>query len=390
MCMSIFSQSTDEYTHQLVIDIESGSVGGSWVRLHVDKRPDILYTKRVRFAVPETANFEQMLSATKRALRELGTYLATKTPAAPENILVNIGSPWYAAQVRTMQYGKNKPFPVTRDLVQGMVDRELDLFNKGKMREWNTYDAENYIPLEHIVVETRLNGYRVNEPFGRKAERVELRAWFSMAPRAVIDMIENTLQASFHADIEFRTTSFGYGHILSEQLNIEQAVMLDIHAEITDGVVIRDGVPTDVFSLPFGTHSLVRALAQEIGCTYTQAHDQLDAYVSDSFTDSAESEIADALAKAENIVARHVHDAFGTIAEHSLLPHDIYVVTDRVYQPLFSDILESAAFRQYTTVGSIPKVHPWTLGLLQGAVVDHEREVDMRMIIHTLFAHTLL
>jgi len=39
--MSIFSQSTDEYTHQLVIDIESGSVGGSWVRLHVENTSEL-------------------------------------------------------------------------------------------------------------------------------------------------------------------------------------------------------------------------------------------------------------------------------------------------------------------------------------------------------------
>ena len=41
MCMSIFSQSTDEYTHQLVIDIESGSVGGSWVRLNVENTSEL-------------------------------------------------------------------------------------------------------------------------------------------------------------------------------------------------------------------------------------------------------------------------------------------------------------------------------------------------------------
>lgn len=389
--MSFFFWKKDEPARYVIlVDVESGSVAASWVKYVADKRPEILYTKRIPFKVQSVVDTDQMISALKRSLRELGTFLVPQAPAAPEKIIVMLSSPWYAAQVRSMHFAKTRPFVFSHKLATQMIERELELFEKGKMKEWKKFSSEHYTALEHITIETKLNGYKVNDPFGKKTINAELRAYFSMAPKFLIQLIEDALHTSFHTEVEFRTAPFALFSVLSHQYGIAQASILSIRGEASDGIIVRDGVMTDVFSLPVGTAGLLRPLMHAMGQNPTEMQSLLESHAANALGGAMSYTLKQSLDKAVKETKRHLHRAFESVVQHDSMPHMMYTSAQPVFLDIFTDMLASEEFREYASAGKLITTRVVDMKLLQGAVVVKDREIDISMILYTLFTERYL
>ena len=381
----IFGSQETKETTCLVFDIGSDSVAGSWIRLDGNSRPTILVTRRVTLDIYETITAEQLLFGVKNALRQVITQLSPQYQGSPEKIFVFVASPWYAAQVRTISYMKRHPFIFSQRFADELVLREYEKFSEGKHREWKQLGT-GHVPLEHKIVHVELNGYTFADPIGKKTERVELTSFMSMMPQDVRDALERIIQGSFHVDVEFHTATFASFFALAHHHHVPaHHVILDIRGETSDLVIVRDGCPHEVVSLPFGDHTIVRSFAENMHQKPTHMQELLSMYVNNHLDDTQRAQIENHMKRSLDHVEKLLYKALSHVAERGLLPKDVYVYMNPEYQAWYVQILDDHRFSTLVSSEKKFSLHD-ARTMLKGIIVDEEVTLDPFIVAETFFA----
>ncbi len=177
---------------RVLITIDARSITGAYVCYIPGAIPKIVYEKRVP-VVPRTD--EAPADAMLRALKVLGEALVNEGAAASqrqcaksraESIIVAVGSPWQETHLRRENLRGNVPFVFTRSLAN-------------KARERAGEPPQGTYRTDDCIVGVTLNGYRTDNPYGKKALRASILILTSFIHQEVTERIRTVLNEWYPA-----------------------------------------------------------------------------------------------------------------------------------------------------------------------------------------------
>ena len=263
--MSFFSFGSKEGS-AVVLDIESGSVGGALVKLSPGAAPRIIYSTRTPVTYQRQLSAERLLTAVKAATEIVAGRIAHTAAADAKKIgpirsvVCVLSAPWYHAITNTIVFEDTKPFRVTPELILNLIAKDASL---GAARRGEG-DATH---IEERTIQIRLNGYETADPYGKDARKLEATVFLGFASEKVLASLTDSLWHFFHTQ-KILFHSFPLASFLSlRDLFPDEEHFLTVHVsgEVTEISIIREGHLQESLSFPIGRNSAIRMIEKATG-----------------------------------------------------------------------------------------------------------------------------
>lgn len=348
--------------------------------------PHIENSVIIHLSIPVELQGIALVSAMRQALKKSAEQMVSQKIGSPDEIICFLESPWYATQVRNVRVTKNTPFLVTEKLVKDLVKRETDLFEKEELVSYQEDENDSMI-IERELGAIRLNGYSVNNPYGKKVRELDLSVIISFSPRSLISQIQQEIAAIFHrTNCTFQTFAYA-GSSITQDLFIsdDQFLFVDVSSEMTDVVVVKDSAYREAISFPYGTHTLIRAIALKLNFSILDTQSLLSLYA----TGKLESGLTIKLEKVVSVVLQQWTRSFEVslekLATQFAIPHTIALLIEPGMLSIFKQAILDETFAQHMltakSFGVVPLYEvPWNTFTRQTVQVHPRSSIGALLI----------
>jgi len=354
--MRIFSKTRSKNKNRsiaLVFDIGSGSVGGGLVVLSENDLPKLLYSARRDIVFQENLNFDRFVSSmfesftvvVQNIQRKGLQYINTKE-LHPDNIgysLFMYASPWYSAQTKILTLKKEKPFVVTRGLVDKIIQKEKKSSLKDTVVDDNKPTSRGDV-IERSVTAIKLNGYTVSDVDNKVAKDLELTVSTTTLSHSVASGLEDILRHHFYegpvVHHSFPMTIFAAIRDIFDSVN--DFLVMDVSGEVTDISLVKNGALLETASFPIGKNYVIRRLIKELGISSSEAQSLLRMYSEKSTTSASSIKTQEVMMDIKSKWSDGFNKALKEIEEELIIPHNLFFIADKEFIPLLKVFIEGA------------------------------------------------
>jgi hypothetical protein len=348
-----FSNSKEKEDLALVFDIGSSSVGGALFSVRQNGIPKIILSAREPIILEEKVDFDKFLSLTLQSLEIVASRIHTKGMGAPKKIYCVLSSPWYVSQTRVISLEKNVPFTFTSKLADGLIQKEIALFEEEHLAEYmHSGQAARLIEFKNI--NTRLNGYETPQPLNQKAKKLEMTIFVSMSPEQVLQKISAAINKHFHLqNILFSSFVFS-SFVVARDLFMHQKnfLLVDIGGELTDISMTKKDILCGSISYPLGTNFIIRGISAGLGCTLPAARSFFSLYKDGHASVATEKKIEPIINQLKTEWLKKFQESLANLSNDISIPATIYLIIDKDLADFFSELIQNEQFHQYTLTDS--------------------------------------
>ncbi len=240
-----------------VLEISSGYVSGIIMIKNAHGIPLILASSRKEYKFTQGRDVDRLQRDMCSSLLWICEDIQKKTHTRPSRIVVVMASPWSYGEIRSLRLQKEKEFLFTQAIATNLIAEEVTCLEKERLDRVYVIDKK--------IIRVHLNGYTVQEPYGRNVRHVELDVFMSSAPRALLHTIEDTIHRIFKTKIVC-TSGMMSDFIFARDMVPpgEDFLGISIHGEMTELTVIKSGATSSTAFFPLGTRSVIRDVAAEL------------------------------------------------------------------------------------------------------------------------------
>ena len=212
----------------------------------------------------------QVTEALKRASLEVekAGFVALKTHNSRAKVtkaLAVFAAPWSATVPRRVQFEDGKEFEVTQKLLNDLGEAAEEQLHK-EVEAQTLGDALGFETIATVLVDTKVNGYDIDEPIGTTGTLLEITEVHSLVRKdikAAVSLIVERLLP--HADLSFATQAFANYSVLSGLQDTRTSFgILHVCGETTEIGLAEKDVLLAVHHVPYGSATLLREI-----CTNT-------------------------------------------------------------------------------------------------------------------------
>ena len=399
--MNLFRDKHKSTAPVIIFDIRSGSIGAALITFKTGGVPTVLHSIRTPISFQKEIRPDLFLKRMLGTLEGVALELEQKGiakldrglfgPKKIGQILCVFSSPWYTSQNKILTIERKKSFTVSTDFIGKMLSKAKKHFEKSVEENEATKHIRNPQVIESNVIYTTLNGYKTSNPYGRKANSVEIAVFFSLISCDVSKMVTevfekvfNTREISFHS---FALTSFS---VIRDIFHAEENfLIMDISGEITDISLIREGVLLETVSFPIGKFSMLRRIAYALKTIPEEAHSLVRLHFESKRkgTPAVEKELEAAEKEWQSMLGQALTD----LSEGILLPKTVFLTVDSDLGEWFRCIISGYALGQESFTAG-----PFSVVTLNGTKFHKYYDVrkgvesDSFLGLETLFFHKVL
>ena len=343
----------------LILDIGSGSVAGSFVNFSHAQNPRILYTNRVPIKIVEELKGErfkqEMFNALNILLLDLNkvglSYLDKSSKNSIAKIYFSHASPWFISQTKTIRIEKTSPFLVTKEFLSDILQKEEEEFEKANISADDRVDKNNSPQvIERKLINVKLNGYKTQNPFGKKATIIELSLFLSLAESSVLQKIEELASKHFHIK-EFIFHSFtliSFSAVRDMYERVSNFLLLDITGEVTDVSLIKSGSILKTMSFPLGRNSLIRQISEALKISGEESNSLMRLFLKDSLNKSQSKVLSGVINDSKMLWSGEFQKSLAELSNASSVPTTIFFTADDDVASLYSEAIRSEEFVQHS------------------------------------------
>ncbi|MFA6459111.1 MAG: hypothetical protein WCV79_01780 [Candidatus Paceibacterota bacterium] len=277
----------------LLISVQSSMVRGTLVRDRAGELPLVMWSSSKAIRHREDADASYLPKATFTHVRNLSEEIARdyeayrhsdpSLPAYIEEVHYALASPWILSHALTLSKKYDNAVPVSEKMILTIISDARSKFLPK--------DAKELAIVEEKIFDIRLNGYSISSWQGKTAHSLEI----SFATSAIeIKTEEKFREACGHIvrgnNIFFHSSlllhHIGLQHIFPEKVSY---VLVHVHGELTDVVVVENRMCTFFGSFPMGINTAIRQIALSANVTEQVADSMLTMYIGGRM-DTAEKE----------------------------------------------------------------------------------------------------
>ncbi len=343
MFFSLFSKYKKNKHLVLLIDIGSASVAAALADIEPGVVPNILATARKDITFQEKLSPPEFLRSMNQALERVlkSVQEKTKKTGIPATIFCSLSSPWFLLKSRHIAITEEKPITITQSSLDKILDEGIAQL-KAELKE--TLPPEDMRIVEKKIIQTKLNGYEIKNPYGQKAARVELTMTVGVSSKQVTDRIERTVQNFFHNDpIHFGAFPVAAFSVIRDIFPTEKSFLfLDITGESTDVSLINNDVLAGTITFPRGKNFIVREISSRFNMPHEAATSVLNMFLGGALDSKRHNEILALMTKVESDWLARFEKTLTSLGASGIVSRKIFFMSDIDVAELFTGILGKA------------------------------------------------
>lgn len=340
MSFSFFSNRKVDESLSLLIDIGSASVGIALAKIEKGQHPHILASVR------EDISFQEILSSHRfmrvmehslsSALKKIET--STKKFGRPSHIFCTLSSPWFILKNRSISISRVNEFGITPDEISKLIDSDIELLKEDLK---GTLPGADVRIIEKKVVQIKLNGYEVKNPYGQRSSRLELNFIVGLSSKKVIESIEKRLSNFFHIKSihfgVFPVAAFGViRDIFPEEKNF---IFLDITGEATDITLVNNNLLIETVSFPRGSNFFVRELSLGLRTVHEEGATLFAMFLRNELDEKRRPLIEEVITRSESEWHKRFRKALGEILKNRASVRSVFFTSDTDVARVFSRLI---------------------------------------------------
>lgn len=332
----------------LVFFIGNAEVKGAIVTNEHKKLPRIITSRTRDLPFYTDRTREHLESRILNEFSELVREMKTKDTlvAAPKvkirNALVVLSSPWYVSETSVIKMKEAKPFIVTEKL--------LDTSKENISKAYRDAHKIDISILEQRILQISLNGYQTTNPLKKKASEMDMSIFTSFARKSSVEKIQDLIEQNFHVQkVEAHSHSLAAFTILqSVWKDTKHYILADVTSELTELVVIKNGVPAEAASFPKGKKYLRDIISAQLGVSMEVAASFLNNYEKGTLDPDFSDKIVSALEVAKRGWTSDFSEALSQLSSGASLPKQFFLFASKDSGRTFSEFISTESYQQFS------------------------------------------
>jgi hypothetical protein len=341
----------------VIFDIGSGSVGGAIAKIPTDGISVPVILKSVRneivFHKDFDSDFNLFMKDMTATLNQTASALYDKKIGAPDEIFCVFASPWYLSETRSVKMSKEKNFIFTKRLASELIQKEISNLTESYNNKYGTVESYPDLIEQHTMA-VSLNGYKVDDPLGRRCKFIEMDMIISLAPKLCLDKIRETLLKTYHhRNVQFSSfTLASYLAVRDKYVNADSYLLIDISGEITDVGIVTKGVLKSVLSFPFGKKTFFKYMCTKLEIELRDAKELFKLYSDGQLSAEFKDKVIPLFKSIENSWGEAFRQCISTLPRTLVLPATIFLTADNDIKNWFADVLRNEQYIQSMVSGN--------------------------------------
>ena len=349
----MWSKKKHEEGYAAIIDVHSGSVGIAIVFTeNAEKDPEIIFAHREHITITENPDTPGLIRALQRALFSVALQFSGEGQNALKahdpygkitKTLFVCGAPWAQTATRFIQIEDKEPFIISEDKVRALI-LEAERRDEEELKTTTLLKELNISLIERAVIHTTVNGYPLNNPYGKKGKEMTLAHISGLIPEPILqsihDMQDKILMHTTRTSHTFALVLFCVLRDIYPEH--KHALFIDISAEATEICVMQDEILLETYVFPYGTHTFIRDLATHLKTFPDEALTHLREY-----GENTPPNIRTSIEYVQEIYTKYLTEAYHTLGERYIIPRHFFLITSRKLD-VFFDILVKKISEKYT------------------------------------------
>ena len=260
-----------------------------------------------------------------------------------KNAFYILSSPWCASQTKIIKIKKDKPFEITKDSIENFIDEQENKFLS------NNSDEGSRI-IEKKIIEAKLNGYKTDEIYGRKARDIELSFFMTSVPEYILNELKNTARKYFN----FRSSHFhsfalsSFSAIRDIYSDKENFIYLDVHGELTDLSIIKDNVFVESASFPAGKNFFIRHISEKLRLSANEAHSLINLHAEKMCDQETSQKVEAAIDASLKSWLDNFHSVLTSLSLNMYVPRTIFMAVSDEFGAFLAKELKGERFSQFS------------------------------------------
>ena len=262
--MSFFSLCKKEPSLSFIFDIRDTSITVAVAKFYFDNKPEIISCQNYKINFSKPINYDKYISVLLKTMEDsvisvTRDLIKIGNKEKISNYYMFFGSPWCISQSKVVRIEKDRPFFVDEKLLRQILGKEEE---KLMQNIDSTSEEKNWMVMEEKIIQFKLNGYKVNKIYDRKAEKVEIGFLVSFMPKEIQDKINEPLRSKIKGN-SISTVLSSFSFLRDLFLDKNNFIYFDINESITDLYIVRGDVIEEVSSFPIGQNDIVKEISEK-------------------------------------------------------------------------------------------------------------------------------
>lgn len=344
MALSFFSKQKQDENISLLVDIGSASVGAALVTVEKGRPPHVIASIRENISFQEVLSSARFLFAMNQALDKcLGTLQEkTKNAGNPKYVFCTLSSPWFILKTRSVHVAREQEFEFTERALEEFIDEDIARL-KEELKE--TLPPQDVKIIEKKVIQIKLNGYEIKNPYKQKTSRLEMLLTVGVSSGRVIQSIERKINNFFHVDpVHFGVFPVAAFSAVRDIFPTEKDFLfLDITGEATDVSLVSNEALNTTVSFSRGKNFFIREISAKLRTIHEEAVTLFGMFLRDELPGTQRARIAETITRGEEEWVARFEKAITAFSEKGALPRKLFFTTDADVAPLFSRLILKAS-----------------------------------------------
>ncbi len=343
MVFSFFTKDEQEESLALLIDVGSASVGAALVRIGASQAPHILSTNREVIPFQETLSSERFLLAMNHALERVlkTTQAGLKGHGSPKHIFCTLSSPWFILKSRNIHVARTENFKVTEEVLSKFLDDDIELL-KEELKD--TLPVKDTVIIEKKIIQMKLNGYEIKNPYGQTTTEMEMTATISLSSKKAIDSIKRKVGQFFHTESlhfgSFPIVAFNtIRDIFPEEKNF---IFIDVTGEATDVSLASNDIVTGTVSFPRGKNFFIREVSSHFWTIHEEASTLFSMYLNGTLDGKRRTTVESIVLRSRTEWTTRFEKALTVLAKNGVIPRTVFFTSDNDVSRLFTGLINGA------------------------------------------------
>ena len=375
----------------LIFNIRDSVISIGAVRFEKDKKPDLILCQNFKIKNSEPDNHKKYVSSMFKVLdksilsiRKGLAKIGNKEKIGKHYFF--LGSPWCVSKAKTIKISKDKPFEINSQLLDKVIigeefSSEEDIEGETNLLNWKV--------LEQRIIQSKINGYKVEEIYGKKASNLAIELFVSFLPFEIKDKLDLYINDRLGKNVKRQSNSctlsaYTFLRDLYEDKN--DFIYVDVGEFITDVSVVRDDVIFGTGSFPFGEKNIIEVAMRQSNIPEEVFKSSLSIMSDKRYDTETTKKTEDLLDKGLEIWENKFKDIISKICTEMNVPNNLFIIPNSLVSNIlvkdFARKVEANNFEILDSQMSINTISDTVFNsfVINGKVYNNEPYVKMDII----------
>ncbi len=337
--MLFFTKDKNE-ERSILIDVGNGSITGSVVSFKDNQKPLFLYIVRNFFSANEKLESQKLEIEMKDLLNQTLDNINKKGLGKIDKVLISFSSPWFLSKTRFVKISNSKEFIVTKNFLEDVLNKEIEVFKKELEKEYN---GEQFEAIEKSVIHSKINGYALDNTLNKRTKILDLSVYVSVVHNLFLKNLLEIIHKHTHLSRNkihinsFPLVSFTvFRDLFTHEPDF---LIMDITSEITDITLVRENSVEKTVSIPSGKNFIIRQISKNLGIPFEIAESTLKLFIDKKLDEQASSKVSEILIQVEKEWSIYLENALLELSD-SHLPMTLFLTSDHNIFSIYEEFLK--------------------------------------------------